>query len=256
MTMSAALTGLLAAAQSGMAADIYGTITFKGTPPAEINIVPLKTDPNCGKFHQTMPTTHFYRVGPNKGFADVFVGLSGIQGKSKGASAKPLVIDQKGCEYAPYVAACQTGQKILVRNSDPILHNVHVTPEVKGNPEENQAQLAHAPDLTFEFKQPEGFIRFKCDVHPWMFAYVSAFDNPWFDVSKEDGTYRIHNVPTGEYTIEAAHRKAGTQNQKVTVNDKDVEVNFTFEQKRQGSWGKHGSRGYRSALAAQRKEAG
>jgi hypothetical protein len=228
LAAAGALVALLPAAR---AADIYGTITFKGTPPPEINIVPLKNDPNCGPMHKEMPTTHFYVVGPKGGFGDVVVSLKGLHGKSTGAEAKPLVIEQKGCEYMPYVSACQTGQEVVVKNLDPVLHNVHVTPENPANPGENRAQLPHGPDLSFAFKAPEEFIRFKCDVHPWMFAYVSVFDNPYFAVSDAAGTYRIHNVPPGHYTVVAAHRKAGTLEKTIDVQKQDVELDFTFAAK-------------------------
>jgi plastocyanin len=178
--------------------------------------------------HKEMPTTHFYVVGPKGGFGDVVVSLKGIHGKSTGPEAKPLVIEQKGCLYHPYISACQTGQKIIVRNLDPVLHNVHVAPTNPANPEENRAQLPHGPDLSFTFKAPESFITFKCDVHPWMFAFVSVFDNPFFSVSNQEGHYRIHNVPPGHYTVVAAHRKAGTLEKTVDVQNHDVELDFTF----------------------------
>ena len=215
----AAAGALLALLPAARAADIYGTITFHGTPPPEINIVPLKNDPNCGPMHKEMPTTHFYVVGPKGGFGDVVVSLKGVHGKSTGAAAKPLVIEQKGCEYMPYVSACQTGQKVIVKNLDPVLHNVHVTPTNPANPEENRAQLPHGPDLSFTFKAPEEFVRFKCDVHPWMFAYVSVFDHPFFAVSDQEGSYRIHDVPPGHYTVVAAHRKAGSLEKTIDVQN-------------------------------------
>ena len=216
---------------SANGADIYGTITLKGTPPPEVDIIPLKNDPNCGPLHQEMPTTHFYVVGPGGGLGDVMVALKGIRGKSDGTSAAPLIIEQKGCEYLPYISACQTGQKIVVKNLDPVLHNVHTTPDAKGNQEENRAQLPHGPDLTFTFNAPEEFLRFKCDVHPWMFAYVSVFDHPYFSVSAKDGSYRIHKVPPGHYTVQASHRKEGTLEKAVDIQNSDVRLDFTFEQK-------------------------
>jgi plastocyanin len=225
LATAGALLALLPAAR---AADIYGTITFKGTPPAEIDIVPLKDDPNCGPMHKEMPTTHFYVVGPKGGFGDVVVSLKDIHAKSTGAEAKQLVIEQKGCEYIPYVSACQTGQKVVVKNLDPVLHNVHVTPQNPGNEEENRAQMPHGSDLSFAFNAPERFLRFKCDVHPWMFAYVNVFDHPFFSVSGRDGSYRIHNVPPGHYTVVAAHRKAGSLEKTVDVRNQDVRLNFTF----------------------------
>ena len=220
--------GLFSAGQIAPAADITGVITLNGTPPPEIPITPLMENPDCAKMHATTPTTHFYVVGAKGGLADVVVSLKGVTGKSTGASQPPVVLDQKGCLYTPQILAIQTGQKLIVRNSDPCIHNVHATPTVPGNPESNQAQMPGGADLNFVYTQPEMFLRFKCDVHPWMFAWVSVFDSPWFCVSDPDGKFVIKNVPPGKYIVEAAHRKLGTQTQDVEVKDGGVNVNFAF----------------------------
>jgi plastocyanin len=167
-------------------------------------------------------------VGAKGELADVVVSLKGVTGKSTGASRPPAVLDQKGCLYTPTILAIQTGQKLIVKNSDPCIHNVHATPAVPGNPETNQGQSPGAADLTYTYAQPEMFLRFRCDVHPWMFAWVSVFDSPYFCVSGPDGKFVIKNVPPGKYTVEAAHRKLGTQTQDVEVKDGDVTANFTF----------------------------
>jgi len=130
-------------------------------------------------------------------------------------------IDQKGCEYQPYILAVQTGQKILVKNSDPVLHNIHPTPAAPGNKEENRAQMPNGPDLPFSFPSPETFLRIKCDVHPWMFAYVCVVDSPYIGVTDKDGKYTIKNVPDGKYTMEFYHRKAAPLSAPVTA---EVEV--------------------------------
>jgi len=220
--------GLFSAGQIACGADIVGIITLKGTPPPEKEITPLMENPDCAKMHATMPTTHFYVVGAKGELADVVVSLKGVTGKSTGASAPPAVLDQKGCLYTPQILAVQTGQKLIVKNSDPCIHNVHATPAVPGNPETNQGQAPGAADLTYTYTQPEMFLRFKCDVHPWMFAWVSVFDSPYFCVSDKDGKFVIKNVPPGKYTVEAAHRKLGIQTQDVEVKDGDVTANFTF----------------------------
>ena len=215
------------------AGNIIGTITLKGTPPPEVPITPLVEDANCGKLHTTPVKTQFYVVGQQGGLADVVVMLKGISGKSTGATQPPLVLDQKGCEYVPYVAAIQTGQKILVKNSDPVLHNVHDTPTVPGNKEYNQAQMPGGLDLTFTLLEPENFLRFKCDVHPWMFAYVTVVDHPYFAVSGKDGTFKIANAPPGKYTVVAMHRKAAPAGveKEIEVKDGDTTVDFTLEVK-------------------------
>jgi plastocyanin len=225
------IAALAVAGQIASAADIIGIITLTGAPPAEKEITPLMENPDCAKMHATTPTTHFYVVGAKGELADVVVSLKGVTGKSTGASQPPAVLDQKGCLYTPQILAIQTGQKLIVKNSDPCLHNVHTTPTAPGNPESNQGQGPGAPDLTFTYTQPEMFLRFKCDVHPWMFAWVSVFDSPYFCVSGLDGKFVIKNVPPGKYTVEAAHRKLGTQTQDVEVKNGDVTVNFTFAAK-------------------------
>ena len=216
-----------------VAGDITGTITLKGTPPKERDITPLKDDPTCGKLHSEMPTTHFYVVGPKGELADVIVSIQGAPAQSSGASAQPAVLDQRGCEYVPQILAVQTGQKIVVKNSDPVLHNVHDLPNPdSGNAEKNNAQMPNGPDLTFTFDKPEDFLKFKCDVHPWMFAWVSIFNHPFFAVSAKDGTFKISNVPPGKYTIKAAHRKAGAVTQEVEVKEgAPAKVDLTLEAK-------------------------
>jgi hypothetical protein len=225
--------GLAAAAQTASSAGITGTVTLKGTPPKEKDITPLMEDANCGKLHTKMPTTRFYVVGEKGGLADVVVSLQGISGKSTGASAPPVVLDQKGCEYIPSILAVQTDQKIIVRNSDPVLHNVHDVPGPgSGNKERNEAQLPNAGDMTFSFSHPEDFLKFKCDVHLWMFAWVSIFDHPYFAVSGKDGSFKIANVPPGKYKLRAAHRKAGTVTQDIEVKEGEpTKVEFTLEAK-------------------------
>ena len=225
------VAALIASLQIITAGDITGKITLKGTPPPE-KVLPL--DPNCGKLHtgKEKPTTRFYAVGQNGELADVFVYVKEGAPKGGEAPAKPALLDQVGCEYVPYVSGLQTNQKLLVRNSDPLLHNVHPTPTVAGNVEKNLAQLPKGKDLEFTFPKEEIFLRFKCDVHPWMFSYVGVLDHSFYSVSGDDGTFKIANLPPGKYTIEAYHRKGGKQTQEVTVDASGAkEANFTFDVK-------------------------
>jgi len=222
---------LLAGLSAASAADVTGKVTLKGTPPPEKDNTALANDANCSKFHTGPVKTQFYVVGADGGLKDVVVKVTNVTGKSTGESAAPAVLDQKGCEYAPYIIAIQTNQKLLVKNSDPTLHNVHPTPTATGNKEVNKAQMAGAPDLTFTFPTAEDFLRFKCDVHPWMFGYVTVVDNPYFAVTDKDGNFKISNLPPGKYKIEASHRKAGKSEQEVEVKDGGAKQDFTLEVK-------------------------
>lgn len=213
------------------AGDFTGTVTLKGTPPAEKDIAPLKEDPTCGKLHDSMPKTAHYVVGAKGELANCVVIVKGVPGaKPNLAAAKPLIVDQKGCLYVPQIFAVQTGQKITVKNSDPVMHNVHTTP-TSGAAEFNQAQMASGPDLTVSFDKPESFLRFKCDVHPWMFAYATVVDHPYFAVTDKDGKFTIPNVPPGKYTVEVSHRKAGVVTQEVEIKPDGAKADFTVDAK-------------------------
>ena len=175
-------------------------------------------DPSCGKVHTGKATTRFFVVGTNGALADVFVGLVGLPATRWVPPASPLEIWQRGCEYLPYVSAVQVGQVIRVFNDDPLMHNVHPTPSIAGNREQNRVQLnAAAPPLDHSFPSPELFLRFKCDVHPWMFAYVSVVEHPFFAVSAADGEFALPEPPPGNYVLQFIHRKAGEKPVPVTV---------------------------------------
>ena len=225
------LAAVLTAGSVGQAADIIGVVSFKGTPPAEKEIAPIMDSADCSTLYKTPPLTHFYVVSPKGELADVVVSLKGVTGKSTGASAAPAVVDQKGCLYTPTIVAVQTGQKIVVKNSDNCVHNVHSKPTADGNKESNDVQMPGGADLTYTFAKPEPFLKFQCDVHPWMFTWVTVFDSPYFCVSDANGKFVIKDVPPGKYTVEAVHRKLGARTQEVEVKDANATVNFTFEAK-------------------------
>lgn len=108
---------------------------------------------------------------------------------------------------------------------------MHCTPAVAGNAEHNDVQKAGGADLHYTFPKPEMFITFKCDIHPWMFAWVSVFDNPYFAISGKDGEFVIKDVPPGKYVLVADHRKLGKQTATIEVANSNVTHDFTFKVK-------------------------
>ena len=214
-----------AVAHSAAGAELTGRVTLKGTPPPE---VPIPLDANCTKVQPQKITTRHYVVSPDGGLANVFVWIKeGVTGKFD-PPAKEALLDQRGCEYVPYVQGIQTGQKLKILNSDPFLHNVNCQPT--NNKAFNLAQVVKGQSNEKVFDKPEVMVRIKCDVHPWMFAYVGVVDHPFFCVTDKDGKFTLPNLPAGKYTLEARHLKAGTRTQEITVGaDDKKELNFTFE---------------------------
>lgn len=203
--------------------SVSGLVTYQnGDPDTAIN---MDADPVCAGLHEGEVTTQQV-MATDGNLANVFVYLKDAPG-SYPAPAEPVVLDQQGCTYHPHVAGIQVGQKLIIRNSDPTLHNVHALPAV--NPEFNQGQPFQGMELEKTFDQAEVMIRFKCDVHPWMSSWMGVLPHPFFAVTGEDGSFSMENVPAGEYTLEAWHETLGTKTQTVTVTEGgDVAVSFDF----------------------------
>jgi hypothetical protein len=234
LLVNAALTeieagGVLAsggASSSGTGPELVGLVTLLGTPKPEI---PIDLGPSCSRHNPQKITTRHYLVSPAGGLANVFVYLKDAR-RTAPVTEGPL-LDQIGCLYEPFVLGVVAGQTFTIRNSDPELHNVHATPHVNkefnfGQPLQNQVNQR-------SFPKPEVFVRMKCDIHPWMFAYIGVLDHPFFAVTDANGIFRLPaGFPAGTYTVGANHVKSGELTQKVNVGEgerKTLQFQFSLQ---------------------------
>ena len=210
-TFAFAIIAVLAGSfQAASAADISGKVKLKGTPKPEI---PIQLDATCGKLRTQPITTRHFVVGQDNGLGNVFVYVKSGAQKTPSAG-EPATLDQVNCMYEPYVFGVVAGQKFKVKNSDPELHNVHATPKL--NKEFNFAQPTKGLVSEKSFDQPEVLVRIKCDVHPWMFAYIGVCEHPYFAVTDNEGNFKISGVPDGKYTLVAYHLKTHGANPGLT----------------------------------------
>jgi Carboxypeptidase regulatory-like domain len=216
------------AAAPANAGGISGTVTYAG--PDTDTPIAMNADPVCAGLHPTPVDTNEIAAKDGK-LGNVFVYVkSGLEGKTFPAPAEKREIDQIGCQYTPRVQGMQTGQTLSVKNTDATLHNVHALPTV--NQEFNSAQPQGLPPIDKVFDKQEVMVHIKCDVHPWMTAWVGVLPHPYFAVSGDDGSFSIKDLAPGKYTLEAWHEKLGTQTQEVTVApNQTVTVSFDFKPK-------------------------
>jgi plastocyanin len=210
------------------AASITGTVTFDGKAPA-LKPLAMDADPACAKKHSGPVANEMLALGKGNTMGNIMVWVSkGLPaGKAWPVPKAPVVLDQNGCQYKPHVMGIMVGQTYRILNSDGVLHNVHTLPKV--NKAFNRAMPPTVKEATTTFDKEEALFHIKCDVHPWMSAYVAVFTHPFFSVTSTDGKYTISGLAPGTYTITAWHERLGTQTATVTVGATDTKTqNFKF----------------------------
>jgi len=141
------------------------------------------------------------------------------------------VLDQKGCRYTPHVIALQQGGTVVFKNSDPTMHNIHITsPTESGAIDISQGPMGQPQ--TQVFSSPQVMLPVRCNNHPWMNAFINVAPSPYFAVTGADGSFTISGLPPGTYTLAAVHEKLGEQDIQVTVPAKSIaKADFTFAAK-------------------------
>ena len=226
LTIAAAWPGVTYAAGG----SITGTVTFAGTAPT-LKPIAMDADPVCAKKHATPVLNEMLVLGSGNTIGNILVYVSkGLPaGKTYPAPSTPVTLDQNGCMYVPHVQGIMVGQTYHILNSDGILHNIHSLPKV--NSQFNKPMPPTVKETTTTFPKPEDVFQIKCDVHPWMQAYIGVFTHPFFATTKADGKFTISGLDPGTYTITAWHEKLGTQTATVTVaanETKTANVKFTM----------------------------
>ena len=212
------------------AGDVQGKITFDGNAP-KMKPLRMDADPVCVANNEIQPRKEWLVLDENNGVKNVLVFVkeskSGTLVDIDYVPKDKAVIDQKGCVYVPHVLGVMVGQQLDILNSDGTLHNIHALPKV--NKEFNKAMPRSKKQMSVTFDKVEAPFKVKCDVHPWMGAYLGVFDHPYFAVTDDSGSYSISGLAPGKYVIEAWHEKLGSQSADITVDDSGATQDFTFK---------------------------
>ena len=217
-------------------ASLVGVVKFDGPRPKRL---PLRLREKGGKvsacqaLHKTPLLDEKMMVSETGELANVFIYIKrGLEKKEYPLPEKPAVMNQDKCMFRPRVQGIRIGQQFLMRNSDPVLHNVRSF-SFK-NRAFNVAQPADTEDREKVFRFREKAVLVQCDIHPWMKAFYFVMDHPFFAVTNEKGQFKIEGLPAGEYTLAAWHEELGEQDVQVTVGASGtIETGFTFKNKAQ-----------------------
>ncbi|PYN44480.1 MAG: hypothetical protein DMD95_10665 [Candidatus Rokuibacteriota bacterium] len=177
---------------------LTGIVRFAGTPPTPSPIPVNKNRDVCGD----QKASEALVVGTDRGVRDTVVMIEGVTRGKKGTG--DVIVDNRHCVFVGHVTAVVPGDRVRVRNSDPILHNTHGflgQPTVFNLALPNKDQMI---DITKRLQKP-GVVRVLCDAHPHMFAWMIVHDSPYVTVTDASGAFRIGDVPSGTYKVTMWH---------------------------------------------------
>ena len=226
---AASTSGTPGAVDPTTVGTISGRIVLDGTVPAA-DIIRLDADPKCAALAAGEERrTEYVVMGNGNTLQNVFVYVKdGLPGRMYPVPATPVVLDQQKCRYVPRVLGIQVGQQLTIKNSDPLLHNVHAEGTI--NEPFDIGTPVQGMEVKRTFVTREVMVPFKCNVHAWMNAYVGVLEHPYFAVSDDSGRFNLPQLPPGTYTIETWHERFGTQTQQVTVEAKQTkDLTFTYK---------------------------
>jgi plastocyanin len=205
---------------------ITGTVTYEGAPPP-MKTITLAGEPQCAAGHPGPVPAGDALVHDGRVENAVVYVKDGLGERTFAVPDTPVVIDQAGCLYAPRVAGARACQPVQFVNSDGVLHNVHGTP--KNSPPWNFGMAVRGSQRAIRVPNPEVAIEIRCDVHPWMRAYLGVLDHPYFAVTGADGRFMLADLPPGDYAVESWHERFGTREARVTVGPRETkDVSLTY----------------------------
>ncbi len=204
LAVAVALTVAMAAPATGYeqvtvsdGGTLTGVLRFTGVPP---RLEPLTVNKNRDVCGERKPSEALV-VGAAGGVQGGVILLEGVTRGKK--PSREVVLDNAKCLFVAHVTAVTPGERVRVKNSDPILHSTHFFAKPGGFnlalPNKEQTI-----DITRRITKP-GVMRVLCDAHPHMFAWMIVHDSPYLAVTDERGAFRIDAIPPGTYKVTMWH---------------------------------------------------
>ncbi len=207
--------------------SVSGKVLFTGKDPKPKIYAITKDNSVCGQGNREID---FIKV-TNGGLADAVVFLEKVK-EGKPFPELNSTLDQKGCEFLPFLSVMHNGSKIDAINQDPVLHNIHT-----------YEQIGKAKKTAFNVSQPEpgtiskqvkfkrgAAMKVECDAHDFMHGFVFVAKNPYYAVVDAEGNFKIDDIPPGKYKIRAWHGTLGIKKGKVEIAaNGTASVDFTYK---------------------------
>ncbi len=237
--------------------SISGTITLNGAIPVPrvFALIQFPFGPFCKKISDgqgNVRLKEFIINKKNQGIWEAVVSIKNInQGKPYQPSVADFVavdcmfhpadvadseqfsVDEEGQLHHehPNVAILHNHQRMNMINRDPVVHNIQVYQNEKGN------IILNTP-LSISDKVRGGVLHYMkgkrisqmiCGMHEFMQSWGFVVNNPYYAKTAKDGSYTLDGIPPGTYKVSIWHPHFKIFDQEVTVKANRISrLDFAF----------------------------
>lgn len=132
---------------------------------------------------------------------------------------EPIVLAQKGLQFAPGILPVMLGSKVRFPNNDDVFHNVFSYSPSKSFDLGRYARNEEAPVQHFD---TPGLVKLFCEVHSHMRGTILVLETPHFVTSDAEGNFRLEGIPAGEYILKVWVNEKQTLQRSVVVKDEET----------------------------------
>ncbi len=185
---------------------ITGCIVFEGELPKtlELRVSDAQAKGCTAEDGKLDKTDRRLLIGPKRGIANCVVTIA-VEGQELRVPEQPVLLDQVQCRFESHITIVPVGTQVEYLNSDTVAHNVH-TFATKNKAINNM--IPAGASLKQKLSEAEA-VAIKCDIHPWMTAYIFVAETNFTALTRADGSFTIPGLLPGDYKLEVWHEKLG-----------------------------------------------
>lgn len=129
----------------------------------------------------------------------IVVVIEGVPDSEPEPTMMPAVVDQTDKTFNPGLTVVPVGSTVDFPNNDRVFHNVF---SVSRPARFDLGLYQSGSSKSVVFERP-GVVDVYCNIHPQMAAKIYVVDTKHYAVTGPDGTFSLHGIPPGTYTMRA-----------------------------------------------------
>lgn len=191
-------------------ATLMATFRYVGDPPIVESIVPDRDGAFCG--HSEIPYERLIVNPRNRGIKNVVMAVyTGRRGTVLADTTSDPVthtLRVENCRFLPHILIAKRGDTLRVEDNDGVGHNVNI--QFFNHPPEGSVRPHGKPWQRLLSETEPAPCSIRCNIHPWMTAWILVLDHRLAGVSDGDGCVCISGLPVGKRIVFRVFHESAT----------------------------------------------